>query len=365
MNNIVLSIMILTFNRADLLKETLSSIYNQIDLDIEILIVDGNSVDHTESVVNFYIQQTPDDLKQNFKYIKLTDNGGFDKDLDYGVNFASGKYVWLFSDDDLFYPYAINEIKSVLNNDQNHDLDIVVVNSDFYNSDYSNILEYSRLKVKHDLLFSKDNIQDFYEKTGYYLSFFAAIIIKRDFWLQSDSSKHYGSMFAHLYKIANSFITLNNAYILSKSLIKYRHGVSLWVPRAFDIWMNKWPNLLYSCDGILPKTQNLIYSNSFFNELKMFLYHLSIGDKKDKTIREFIVKHGILKKTILNIFVSAPVNILLFLLLFYLFMDRTKSDVVRFDLLTSKNIIPFIVKLFLPFTSNDLKNSILKYYHKT
>jgi len=48
------SVMVLTFNRSKLLKETIDSILNQTFKDFEIIVVDNYSTDNTEEVVKSY-----------------------------------------------------------------------------------------------------------------------------------------------------------------------------------------------------------------------------------------------------------------------------------------------------------------------
>ena len=70
----LLSLCIPTYNRADTLKEALESICEQSEFnsteEIEIIISDNNSSDHTESVCNHFVQL----YGERIKYFKNTTN---------------------------------------------------------------------------------------------------------------------------------------------------------------------------------------------------------------------------------------------------------------------------------------------------
>jgi abequosyltransferase len=89
MKQYLLTICIATYNRADCLAVTLDNIVSQVDAfnDVEVLVVDGNSTDHTEAVVS-----KVNSVHRHLKYIKLKEKGGVDKDFDIAVQNSSGRY---------------------------------------------------------------------------------------------------------------------------------------------------------------------------------------------------------------------------------------------------------------------------------
>lgn len=91
------SIIVPTFNRAEMLKETLDSIFKQTIQDFEIIIVDNCSVDDTGSIVKSY-------KDQRIKYFKNQNNGILAINMNYGMKKAKGKYIAFCDDDDLWMP---------------------------------------------------------------------------------------------------------------------------------------------------------------------------------------------------------------------------------------------------------------------
>lgn len=103
-----LTIAIPTYNRADLLGLCLSKIFEQLgpyaEL-IELLVSNNASTDHTKQVVKKYQQEYP-----QLRYWENEKNGGPDFNIAKCFELATAKYVWVFSDDDLMLPTALEHI---------------------------------------------------------------------------------------------------------------------------------------------------------------------------------------------------------------------------------------------------------------
>ncbi|GAB3940723.1 glycosyltransferase family 2 protein [Spirosoma harenae] len=97
--SIPVSIIIATFNRADLLRETLNNlIFNYGDIlgktNSEILVIDNNSKDNTESIVNNFGQMYP------FVKYYLELSQGLSYGRNRGIQEAKNEYL-IFADDDI------------------------------------------------------------------------------------------------------------------------------------------------------------------------------------------------------------------------------------------------------------------------
>lgn len=89
------SIIVPTYNRADLICETIDSILKQRYKNFEIIIVDDGSTDHTEKVIH-----SSYDRVNEIRYIKQKNaERGAARNL--GVKYAKGDYVNFFDSDDL------------------------------------------------------------------------------------------------------------------------------------------------------------------------------------------------------------------------------------------------------------------------
>jgi len=102
---IKLSICIPTHNRAKFIGEALESIVSQARDNVEIVVVDGASIDNTAQIVRRYQQQF-----SNLIYYRSERNSGVDKDMAKTIELARGEYCWMFSDDDTLKSGAIKRI---------------------------------------------------------------------------------------------------------------------------------------------------------------------------------------------------------------------------------------------------------------
>ena len=113
-NNNLISIVIPTYNRAELISETLDSVLAQTYQNWECIIVDDGSSDNTDDVVVEYIKKD-----KRFKYYHRPDEHlpGGNGARNYGFEICHGKYVsWLDSDDLLTAKYLERHIKNLANN---------------------------------------------------------------------------------------------------------------------------------------------------------------------------------------------------------------------------------------------------------
>jgi glycosyltransferase involved in cell wall biosynthesis len=92
------SIIIPTYNRANMLTETLQSVKNQIFKDWECIIVDDGSTDNTKELINNWIEQD-----SRFKYV-YQDNAERSVARNNGIKNAIGQYICFLDSDDEFLP---------------------------------------------------------------------------------------------------------------------------------------------------------------------------------------------------------------------------------------------------------------------
>lgn len=101
--NPLISIIIPTYNRADIISETLDSILNQTYQNWECIVVDDGSTDATADVMNGYLQKD-----SRFKYCHRPQDrrAGGNGARNYGFEICRGDYVqWFDSDDIMFSRY--------------------------------------------------------------------------------------------------------------------------------------------------------------------------------------------------------------------------------------------------------------------
>lgn len=231
-----LSICIATLNRAPELACMLESIVSQATDDVEIVVVDGASRDATPQVVAEVQGRFP-----HVRYLRLAERGGVDRDYDRTVELASGAYCWLLSDDDVLKPGAVAAVLDATRSEH----DLIVVNAEGRNADLSKVLVAPRLEVTADRVWAPEEQERFFAETAGYLSFIGGVVIRRELWLARERERYFGTVFVHVGVIFQSPLP-GTILVLAHPWIAQRLGSAEWSARAFEIWMFKWPNLIWS-----------------------------------------------------------------------------------------------------------------------
>lgn len=266
--DINLSICIATFNRGAFIGETLDSILKQLEPTVEIVVVDGASPDNTPQVMAQYLSSHP-----NIRYYREQENSGVDCDYDKAVGYATGKYCWLMTDDDLLRPGAI---RRVLNAIEHSNRDLIVVNAELRNSDLSETLDERRLDVTSDLEYGKKDSEVFFKNTASYLSFIGCVVIARDLWVSRDRASYFGTFFIHI-GVIFQHPPLENILVIAEPLIIIRHGNSMWTPRSFEIWMFKWQQLIWSFSDYSENAKSSISHREPWRRFRTLLYARAMG----------------------------------------------------------------------------------------
>lgn len=87
------SIIITTYNRAELLKRALNSLVSQSEVNWEAIIIDDGSTDHTQTIVNSF-------LKDKRLHYYRQKNTGFIGAKNKGIELAEGEYITFLDSDD-------------------------------------------------------------------------------------------------------------------------------------------------------------------------------------------------------------------------------------------------------------------------
>lgn len=99
---LIFSVIIPTYNRANLLPRAVQSVLNQTFEGFELIIVDDNSTDETKKVVEDF-----DD--ERIIYEQREVNGGVSAALNTGIRRAKGQFICFLGDDDEFLPQFLAE----------------------------------------------------------------------------------------------------------------------------------------------------------------------------------------------------------------------------------------------------------------
>lgn len=279
-----LSICIPTLNRAQFIGETLDSIVVQLTEEVEVVIVDGGSVDETEAVVRRYQTRFP-----QVRYVRKTSDGatpsnsGFDRDCHHAVELARARYCWLMTDDDLLAEGAIQRILREL--DAGYAL--IVASVEIRDKSLRRVLAARRPDLAEDRRFGSATWDEFVAVAGKHLTFVGAVVVDRNFWLGRIRERYFGTGFVHVGVIFDRPIE-GSILLVSQPLVIIRMGNAQWSSRAFQIWMFGWPELIWSFSGIPDDVKKRITARHPWDNLKVLLAQRTFGTYSLREYRLFL-----------------------------------------------------------------------------
>jgi abequosyltransferase len=273
-----LSICLATYNRGKFIGETLDSILGQMQPGIELIVVDGASPDNTPEVMAQYLLRYPE-----IRYYRESENSGVDKDYDKAVGYAQGKFCWLMTDDDLLHPNAVVRLLAALEND----VDLVVVNVEVKNIDFSKMLNETLIELSTDKEFGPADKEEFFQKTTQCLSFIGCVVIRRDVWLSRDRASYYGTLFIHVGIIFQS-PAIERTMVIAEPLITIRYGNAMWTSRGFEIWMFKWPQLIWSFNDYSDAAKAIVYPKEPWRKIGPLAMYCALGAYGLREYRTFL-----------------------------------------------------------------------------
>lgn len=278
MNIPLLTICIATYNRAEYIAETIESIVPQLDCDVELLVVDGASTDNTEVNVTRYVE-----AYHNVRYVRLSEKGGVDQDYCKTIELARGEFCWLFTDDDILKPGAVAAVKTAISNGNC----LVIVNAEVRDSELTETLVTRKIDAHKDEQFSVDEMEGMFIRALNHLSFIGAVVIRRSLWLSREREEFYGTEFVHVGVIFQRPLP-EPSIIISEPYISIRYGNGQWKARGFEVWMFKWPNLVWSFTHISDKAKRVITRRRPWLNLAILLFERGIGAYSVRHYRAFI-----------------------------------------------------------------------------
>ena len=92
------TVLVPTFNRANYIAECLDSLLAQTMPALEIIVIDDGSEDGTAQLLKSY--------EGRIRYVRK-ENGGKPTAVNLGLSLAQGELIWIFDDDDVALPHAI------------------------------------------------------------------------------------------------------------------------------------------------------------------------------------------------------------------------------------------------------------------
>jgi glycosyltransferase involved in cell wall biosynthesis len=325
---IKLSICIATYIRGKFIARTLDSILSQMEPGVEIVIVDGASPDNTPEVMAPYLLQYPE-----IRYFREELNSGVDADFDKAVGYARGDYCWLMTDDDLLKPGAIKKVLSTLGGEE----DLIVVNSEIRNVDLSVVFEHQRLLFDGDKVYHAADSEEFFAEIAGYLSFIGCVVIRRACWLSRNRTAYYGTLFIHVGVIFQN-PSITNVRVISEPLIIIRYGNAMWTSRSFEIWMFKWPQLIWSFPGFSDAVKRKVCRREPWRSVKALFHNRALGAYTEIEFQKFWPSNmGKLERVIAYLLSVFPASLANFIMVFYFSIFAKSAQMALHDLLFSRN----------------------------
>lgn len=155
----LVSLIIPTYNRADLISETLDSVVAQTHAHWECLIIDDGSTDATEDVVREYSRN--DSRIQYYKRPSHRSKGA-NACRNYGLELSTGDYINFYDSDDLLHPDKLLKQVHAL---ETSDFDFSVCQSVFFRNSIENLVQSKERK-----LISEDPFFDYVQQKNIWLT---------------------------------------------------------------------------------------------------------------------------------------------------------------------------------------------------
>ena len=154
----LISVVIPTYNRPELLKKAIQSVINQTYKNFEIIIVDDSSIKNNEKIIKNF-------NKKNIIYIKNKTRKGGGHSRNIGIKKAKGEYIAFLDDDDEWIPEKLEKQLKAYNTPK---LGIVVC--------YSLDKRYDRVRISKP----PENVDHKYLLKSFNLSSTSTYMIKKD-----------------------------------------------------------------------------------------------------------------------------------------------------------------------------------------
>lgn len=324
---IKLSICIATYNRERYIGETLDSILIQMQPSVELIVVDGASPDATETLMRRYMALHP-----QIRYYREEENSGIDGDYDKAVGYARGEYCWLMTDDDLICPEGIARVLQAIDGGQ---IDLVVVNSEVRNPDFTKVLSPCIVSLPEDRSYSGHENDCFMAQVASYLSFIGAVVIRREMWLSRNRKDYYGTGFVHV-GVIFQHPPVSRIRVIAQPQIIIRYGNASWTSRYFEIWMFQWPTLIWSFPDFSETSKRSVCRYQPWRSPLTLLYQRALGAYSPIQFHRFIApRSGVVMRLVSYAISLLPISLLNTFALCYCILIRKKDWIEIFDLVHS------------------------------
>jgi abequosyltransferase len=210
MNEIVFSIAIPTFNRAEWLRLCLTQLLPQVAAagnEVEVTVYDNASPDNTPEVARSFIEQG-----YAFTYVRNAENIGSDRNIAQCFNRAKGRYVLILGDDDVFLDGALQKVMTLL---KGGDYGAVFISAYGYNRDF--VEERPFQKTLSPLVYR--DLDSFVKKCATNAAFISSMIINRSCIADIDALEFVGTALVQTFLFYEAVSRNHHAIFVREYLI--------------------------------------------------------------------------------------------------------------------------------------------------
>ena len=283
------SICIPTYNREKFLRNSLESLYRQIDDKnkelVEVLVSNNCSTDGTHGLVQEYIAQG-----MEITYFCNQENLGMDGNFLQCINEAKGKYVLLLGDDDVLLDGAIDTLLKVM---ENQDYGIIYVSGCEYENRDVKSINYNAIDLEKALC---GNPNEMLQKESIYITFLSGNIFNKAIIEDFDTRIYRNTVLMQVPFYLNALFNSKKSLYFQESFIASGgNGDNNGGYGLYRVFGENLFNILnrFKYKGITDETINKIQNDFLLNFLPFFIL---IAKKKhnfdNETIDVLKNKHG-------------------------------------------------------------------------
>jgi len=115
----LVTVIIPSFNRPNMLKEALMSVLSQSYQNYEIIVINDGGIDVKDIIASI-------DTDRNIIYLQHEENRGLPAARNTGIRAAGGKYIAYLDDDDIYYP---NHLETLVKHLEGNDFKVAYTDS--------------------------------------------------------------------------------------------------------------------------------------------------------------------------------------------------------------------------------------------
>ena len=229
------SLVTVTFNSDQTLRDTIQSVFNQTYSDIEYIIIDGLSKDNTVDIIRKYEPQ----FQGRLKWISERDNGLYDA-MNKGIRMSTGDIVGIINSDDFYHRRdIISRVAEAFKNEETQAVygDVRFVNPDNLNRTvrYYSSRNFSPNRFRYGFMPAHPTFftyRKYFEKFGYYkIDYHIAAdyeLLIRFLYVHRLKSKYLSLDFMKMRTGGASTASIKSNILLNKEIVRACSENGIW-----------------------------------------------------------------------------------------------------------------------------------------